>query len=98
MVVQLTYELKDSDRDYSNLYACIESLGPTVHFLRDAWWIVLKDNSTNLLTLVEKIKENIGPNDLFQLVDITDMQSNGWLAKSSWDWLRDKSNISQKNV
>jgi len=94
MTVQLTYELKDSDRDYSNLYTHIESLGVAVHFLKDAWWIEIQDDSTKLSELVNDIKKHMGENDLFHLVDISNKQTDGWLAKSSWDWLKQRSNIS----
>ena len=96
MIIQLTYELKDSDRDYSNLYTHIESLGDSIHFLKDSWWIEIKDNSTKLSDLLILIKEHMGENDLFHLVDISDMQTDGWLANSSWDWLKQRSNISSK--
>ena len=96
MIIQLTYELKDSDRDYSNLYTHIESLGNAIHFLKDAWWIEIKDDSINLSTILEDIRKNMGETDLFHVVDISNMQTDGWLAKSSWDWLKLRSDISSK--
>lgn len=96
MIIQLTYELKDSDRDYSNLYTHIESLGVALHFLKDAWWIEIKDDSTNISTILEGIKKHMGDTDLFHVVDISNMQTDGWLAKSSWDWLKLRSDISSK--
>lgn len=93
MVIQLTYELKDTERDYSDLYSYIESLGETMHFLKNAWWIDLKQNYED--AILDELKKRMGSEDLFQIVNVTDQYTNGWLAKSSWDWMKEHNKITK---
>jgi hypothetical protein len=92
MVLQITYELKDSDRNYSELFLEIENLGSSVHFLRDSWWVEPK-NATTIENVSSLLRQHLGENDLIQVVDITDKTTNGWLARTSWDWLKQRSKI-----
>lgn len=96
MVIQLTYELKDAERDYSDLYSYIESLGDTMHFLKDAWWIDLPEEKWSD-SILRDIKKYLSPDDLFQVVKITDQYTNGWLATSAWEWMKNRNKLMQDN-
>lgn len=93
MILQITYELKDPDRNYSPLFTEIEELGPAVHFLKDSWWVQV-DDSIELEEILNTLRIHMGEGDLIHLIDITDKKTNGWLARTSWDWLKQRSDIS----
>ena len=93
MILQVTYELKDPDKNYSDLFAAIEKLGSAIHFLKDSWWVEV-DDSLKLEDVLGRLKDHMGENDLIHLIDITNKKTNGWLARTSWDWLQQRSNIS----
>lgn len=89
MILQITYELKDSDRNYSSLFSEIENLGPSIHFLRDSWWVEVEDGSL-LDDILPLLRGHINQSDLIHVVDITDQKTNGWLARTSWNWLKER--------
>ena len=93
MILQITYELKDSDKNYSDLFAAIESLGnSSIHILKDSWWVDIND-SLKLEDILNILKVHMGENDLIHIIEITDKKTNGWLAHTSWDWLKKRSTI-----
>jgi len=93
MVFQISYELKNSDKNYSDLFTAIENLGPSVHFLRDAWWVEPNESMT-VDTIVDLLRNYMSEGDRIHIIDITNKRTNGWLARTSWDWLKARSNIS----
>lgn len=90
MIFQLTYELKDTDRDYSEFYKYLDdgiSGGDSVHVLRDTWWIACQDEVT-VNSLCDSAKSYLGDNDLFFVTRIDENSINGWLPSSYWNWFR----------
>ena len=92
MVFQITYELKDSDKNYSELFTAVENLGSAIHFLRDSWWVEV-ETAMKAGDILSLLKPYMGENDLIHIVDITNKSTNGWLARTSWDWLKQRSTI-----
>jgi len=93
MVFQISYELKNSDKSYSDLFTAIENLGSSVHFLRDAWWVEPNEAIT-VDTIVDLLRNYMSEGDRIHVIDITNKKTNGWLARTSWDWLKVRSDIS----
>ena len=96
MILQITYELKDPDRNYSDLFSEIEALGAAIHFLKDSWWVEMNDSidATEIENILNRLRLHMGENDLIHIIDITDKTTNGWLARTSWEWLKQRSKIS----
>lgn len=90
----LSYELRTPDNDYSKFYEFIEHIGDDrVHVLRDSWWIASKE-TLQIEQLCSEIRDHLTVNDVFYVEEMTESNSNinGWMASSSWNWLRDKMN------
>lgn len=90
MIYQITYELKDSDKDYSALYALLEKgIGSEgVHVLRDSWWIA-SDRELNVDEECERIHMQLSEQDHVYMSKFADSHVNGWLPSSLWQWYRD---------
>lgn len=90
MIYQLSYELKTPDKDYTGLYLFLEKEmgGVSIHVLRDTWWIKY-DEEQDINSLCDKIKEQMGENDVFYLAVLSANDINGWLPSSNWKWLKE---------
>jgi hypothetical protein len=86
MIYQLTYELRTSDKDYTEFFAYIEqSIGDdAIHVLRDAWWISVKEK--DLDSLCDDIRTRLGEKDVFFLTKIHSGETNGWMPQNTWKW------------
>lgn len=91
MIYQLTYELRDSEKDYTDFFTYLEKeLGDdALHILRDAWWFSL--DKADLDGMSDDIKKHMGDKDIFYLASITPGQINGWMPKSVWKWYNEHS-------
>lgn len=89
MIYQVTYELKDSEKDYSKLYALLEKgIGiEGVHVLRDSWWIA-SDVELNVDVECEKIHALLSLHDHVYMSKLANSNVNGWLPSSLWSWYR----------
>jgi len=87
MLILITYDLKQPNRDYSSLYESIKSCGTTWwHFLESVWIIHTNDLDPN--ECYHRIRECIDDKDNLLVVDITNRNRQGWLPSKAWDWIR----------
>ena len=83
----VTYDLKIPGQNYSDLYDAIKSEGDWQHPL-ESTWVVKTDNLVLANTIYEHLRPCIDENDSLFIVEITAQDSQGWLAKSFWEWLK----------
>lgn len=85
----LTYELRNSDKSYSDFFIFLEKgLGvDSYHALRDSWWI--DGNHLKMDEIRLKIKEYLHPGDIFFITKLDADSINGWMPSNAWDWLID---------
>ena len=83
----VTYDLKRPGQNYSDLYDAIKSEGDWQHPL-ESTWMIKTDNSVLANTIYEHLRPCIDENDSLFIVEITAQDSQGWLAKSFWEWLK----------
>lgn len=83
----VTYDLKRPGQNYSDLYDAIKSEGDWQHPL-ESTWVVKTDNLVLANTIYEHLRPCIDENDSLFIVEITAQDSQGWLAKSFWEWLK----------
>ena len=83
----ISYDLRHINKDYSKLYDAIKSEGDWQHPL-ESTWMVKTDNSVLANTIYEHLRPCIDENDSLFIVEITAQDSQGWLAKSFWEWLK----------
>lgn len=85
MLYLISYDLKNSTKDYSSLYEAIKSYGQWWHYM-DSTWIV--STQSQIETVVQSIRSQIEEADNLFVVEISGCRRNGWLPKKAWDWLR----------
>ena len=84
----VTYDLKRPGQNYSDLYDAIKSEGDWQHPL-ESIWAVKTGTSVSAGTLYKRLRPLIDENDSLFIVEITDQDRQGWLAKSFWTWLKE---------
>lgn len=86
----ITYDLNTSGKDYATLYQLIKDMAPNawVHPLESVWCVKLSDQWTSNGIYI-RLKPAIDANDNLFVIDITDMDRQGWMPKSFWNWLKE---------
>ncbi len=89
MIYSISYELKSQDKDYNPLYSFFENeLGDSsIHVLRDTWWIHTVEEQ-KIENICSKVKEYILEGDVFYVIEIHEVNINGWLAAPVWNWYK----------
>lgn len=82
----ITYDLKSSSKDYSNLYTKIKEIGDWQHPL-DSVWLVKSDKSAN--EIFGGLREEKDEKDLLLVVRVELSDIQGWLSKTFWNWVND---------
>lgn len=84
MILLISYDLKEPNRDYESLYEAIKNAGTSWwHYLESTWIINTNlpiDECSNLL------HGAMDANDTLLIVDITGKAHQGWLPSKAWDW------------
>ncbi len=91
MIYQISYELRNPDRDYSEFFVFLEqNLGlNAIHVLRDVWWIATKAQE-DIDDLTNRIIDSgyLGKSDSFFIVEISSVDINGWMPGNTWKWYK----------
>lgn len=82
MLLQISYDLKDRDRDYDDLYDKIKRLGRWWHYLKSTWVI-----ETDKLPrqVVDDLEELLSRGDRLIVSEI--QRFDGILPERAWKWL-----------
>lgn len=86
MIVLITYDLKQPDRDYTSLYDSIKQCGSRWWHYLGSVWIVRTDLTP--AQCYERLRPNIDDNDYLFVVDISRQQRQGWLPTDAWEWIK----------
>lgn len=86
MLLLISYDLKQPDRDYSSLYDTIKNAGSSWWHYLESVWIIKTDMSVDCCSNL--LLRNMDTNDLLFVVDITGKKSQGWLPSKAWEWLK----------
>ncbi len=87
MILLISYDLKQPDRNYESLYDTIKQCGTKWwHYLESVW--LIKTDLTPQLCF-ERLHRKIDENDYLFIVDISRKSHEGWLPKSAWEWIKD---------
>lgn len=90
MLILITYDLKQPDRDYETLYEAIKQCGDMWWHYMESVWMIHTDLTP--AQCFERLHPNIDANDYLFLVDITNQARQGWLPKDAWSWLKQNNN------
>lgn len=86
MIVLVTYDLKQPDRNYDALYAAIKQSGTVWwHYLESVWLIRTEMTPAQCF---DRIHPNMDENDSLFIVDISHKPHQGWLPKDAWEWIK----------
>ncbi len=88
----ITYDLRQPERNYSALYESIKNVageGNWQHPLESVWVVSIQEtfSANDVYNVVRKELDN---NDSLFIVEITAKDRQGWLAKSFWEWMKNK--------
>lgn len=84
MIFLITYELNNKDKDYDNLFLEIKRLGHWWHYIQNTWII---NTTTNLEDCTRLLNSKIDENDRLLILDMTNIEMNGWLPEKAWEWI-----------
>lgn len=87
MFYVISYDLKGGSSDYSALYEAIKSVGEWQHPL-ESTWVVMTDLDKN--QIYDKLKPALEDVDHVLIFQVYPRERQGWLAKSFWEWMRNK--------
>lgn len=85
MLMLVSYDLTRPGQNYSGLYDAIQRCGECSHCLQSVWLVQTNLSATQIQI---ELRKYIDDNDSLFVVDITGQSRNGWMLKSTWDWVR----------
>ena len=85
MVFNVSYDLHQPGRDYTDLIAEIKTLGAWCHVL-ESYWLV--DTSETLETIFTKLRAKMDNNDSLFIVRVTSPYK-GWISQDRWTWIHE---------
>lgn len=83
----ITYDLSSEDKDYTSLYSAIENLGSAKRILKSVW--LVKVENLNASDISNNLRLVMDDRDLLYVVKNDDLDRQGWLHSSNWQWLKD---------
>ena len=86
MLLLITYDLKQPDRDYTTLYESIKQCSSVWWHYLESVWIIRTEMTAN--QCFDKIHPNMDNNDYIFIVDISHQTRQGWLPKDAWEWIK----------
>lgn len=89
MMLLITYDLNKAGQNYDALYEQIKTASAWLHLMESVWLI---RTSQTPQQWSDKLMKVLDTNDHLFVVDITKQSRQGWLPKTSWEWI-DKNNI-----
>jgi len=87
MIYLITYDLRVPGRDYTSLYNAIKEYGDWQHPVESTWFIS-SDQQAN--DIYDHLFPFIDKNDRILVIQVNQINKQGWLAKSFWDWFNSK--------
>lgn len=91
MLILITYDLKQPDRDYASLYESIKTCGDSWWHYLDSVWLIHSD-TLSASQCYDRIRDNIDDNDNLFVVEITGKNRQGWLPSKAWEWIKKHDN------
>lgn len=83
--ILISYDLIAPGQKYAALHERIKAYGTYAHVL-ESTWIVVKSGIT-AQGVYSDLKSVLDDGDNIFAVDVTGASRQGWLPKSTWDWI-----------
>lgn len=92
----ITYDLRKPGRNYNDLYDAIKQVagdGYWQHPMESFWVVAVSDlSSRDADNLYVEFRKYIDENDSLFVVRIDQGDRQGWMPRSFWTWIKEKSN------
>lgn len=85
----ITFDLRDKSHNYSDLFNAIKSIGEWKHPQEPLWIVVADDNYYIVQTIFKLLKPLMQPVDLVFIVEISNMDRQGWIPSTTWEMLKE---------
>jgi len=88
-VYLITYDLNNGGKDYSSLYQRIKEIAQNawIHPLNSIWCVRIQGTTAD--TIYNQLRPYIDADDNLFIVEITNMDRQGWMPKDLWIWLKE---------
>lgn len=88
----ITYDLRQPERNYSALYEAIKNVAGEGNWQHpmESVWVVSVQETFSANDVYNAVRKEIDNNDSLFVVEITTTDRQGWLAKSFWEWMKNK--------
>lgn len=87
MILLISYDLKQPDRNYESLYESIKQCGTKWWHYLDSVWLIKTD--LNPQQCFERLHRKIDENDYLFIVEISKQSHEGWLPNAAWEWIQE---------
>ena len=93
----ITYDLRQPGRKYNDLYDAIKQVagaGNWQHPMESLWVVVASDFSPrDANSIYSEIRKYIDENDSLFVMRLDPNERQGWMPKSFWAWIKEKSSM-----
>ena len=83
MILLISYDLSNADRNYGSLYKAIKSADAWWHYL-DSTWMINTDDGPDVWQ--KRLRRHIDKDDGLLIIEVCE-NYQGWLPDKAWDWL-----------
>lgn len=87
MILLISYDLKQPDRNYESLYDEIKQCGTKWWHYLESVWLIKTDLDPQ--QCFERLHRKIDENDYLFIVEISKQSHEGWLPKTAWEWIQE---------
>lgn len=86
MIYVISYNINTTERNYSELYTAIKSIGSGFYHPLESVWFVSAQN-TNVDEISRYLKQYLSPRDNIMTIEFAKgSKIQGWLPKNFWEW------------
>lgn len=86
MLLFISYQFNNSDKDYNPFYESIKNLGNKWWHYIDTAWIIQTDRSIDQCNQI--LISFLESEDRLFIVDISGAKYDGWLPSKAWEWIK----------
>lgn len=90
----IIYDLRQPGRNYDELYDAIKEMageGNWQHPMESFWVVAVSDYSyKSSESMYETLRQSIDDNDSLFISEIDNVEHQGWMPKSFWNWFKEK--------
>jgi len=87
-IYSISYDLRQPGRNYTSLYDAIKEMDANYQHPLESNWYIRSFYGAN--EIYEKLRPHIDDNDFLFVVEIHKRNSQGWMLRTFWNWLKEE--------